>query len=120
MFYAQSVTCRYVDVMSGTVRSVEKLCVKNLEDSRIKRKEVIAPMLEARTQEQKARTETKVPTGCKNFRQEGPVIQDSTAERYRLELVLLQTLNQVSPDDNSLFKFILRKVVGHLIEKQEN
>ena len=92
MFYAQSVTCRYVDVMSGTVRSVEKLCVKNLEDSRIKRKEVIAPMLEARTQEQKARTETKVPTGCKNFRQEGPVIQDSTAERYRLELVLLQNL----------------------------
>ena len=85
MFYAQSVGCRYVEVMSGTVRSVEKLCVKNLEDSRIKRTELIAPVLEARTPEQKARTGTKVPTGCHNFLQEGPAIQDSANERYQLE-----------------------------------
>lgn len=39
MFYSRSSVCRYVEVMSGKIKSVQKLELKNLDDARIRNSE---------------------------------------------------------------------------------
>ncbi len=54
MFYVRTLACRYVEVMSGQVRTVQKLELKNLEDASIRNPEPTSQP--ARIPDQTART----------------------------------------------------------------
>ena len=82
MFYVQSVSCRYVEVMSGTVRAVGRLNVKNLEDSRVRSPEPQrVTELGARTPDQKTGSESQDKIECKDFQPQVEVIPDSADDR---------------------------------------
>ena len=80
MFYVQSVSCRYVEVMSGTVRAVGRLNVKNLEDSRVRSPEP-QRMTEVRTPDQKTGSESQDKIECQDFQPQVGAILDSADDR---------------------------------------